>query len=240
MTDLTSLPKEELIKMLENQTPVESKNCIYKPIRGSQKECTSKAVTLHGFCKKHSRTVQARKLQKYVEERSEADVRPSESSVKEVKDVESNPGPEPEESIDDTIHKIQPQKIRKKRITANMWGRFEDPDTHICFDSKTHQAYGVQAKDGSVRALSEHHIAICEKNGWNYLSPYLDTDDSDSDFSHEEISSDEGSEEFETDDEVSDSDGDDVGSFDDSEEEVESEEDNDDSESSNSGDEYYY
>ena len=263
MADLT---REELLELLRKKEEEEAKQsphtfdepkqCIYKPIRGTQKECKSKATTPFGFCKKHSRTTQARKIKKEMEEAQKAEettpppdsteepatesvTSPPESSPESapespiVSTPESTPESPPEsteesevllvatEPVEKVVAEIETtltksskdsrrskiprpkssrrskplksskksSKVRRKYIRANIWGRYEDPDSHICFDPKTRVAYGVQAKNGEVVALSPHHIAICEKNGWEYNAPYDDesSDSDESDFSGEEV-----------------------------------------------------
>jgi len=59
----------------------------------------------------------------------------------------------------------------KKRITPNKWGKFEDPDTGIVFDPKTHQAYGVQDRiTGRILSLTQVHIRLCNRYGWKYMT----------------------------------------------------------------------
>ena len=59
--------------------------------------------------------------------------------------------------------------MRKRVITPNKWGRFEDLETGIIFDPRTKAAYGVQDHStGKVKALTPAHIKICEKYKWKY------------------------------------------------------------------------
>ena len=79
-----------------------------------------------------------------------------------------------------TISDIK-RNIKKKTITRNKWGRFEDPQTHIVFDPVSKKAYGYQDHEsGSVRSLSNVDKRICEKKGWAFVDiPVKDDDDSD-------------------------------------------------------------
>ena len=83
---------------------------------------------------------------------------------------------------------------RKKILRRNLWGRFEDNETHILFDPKTRCAYGVQDPTGAVHSLSGYHISVCKKNGWNYT---VCEESSSEESSSEESSSEEESEEEE-------------------------------------------
>ena len=71
---------------------------------------------------------------------------------------------------------IRKPTVRKMVIRPNYWGRFEDPNTHIVFDPISKCAYGVQDISGKLLALTSKHIAICERNGWNYNSLKSDSD----------------------------------------------------------------
>ena len=176
-----------------------SKMCLYVP--GKPKgapQCTSPSETPYGYCKKHCKTVQARKAQEDYEAEhflDEPDVGEKASIVKtlvseEVKPVATIPQPvvvdQLEKAMKTQIQPIpksvvtQPQQvkkehtatpfIRRKTIRPNYWGRYEDPDTHIVFDPKTKTAYGVQEKSGRVGSLFREHIAICNKNKWKYAA----------------------------------------------------------------------
>lgn len=74
--DLEKLSKEELVKMLAKQNlsaqkvdvkkespgmNITHKECIHQPLR-SQEKCKDTHLNEYGFCKKHSRTLQAKKL----------------------------------------------------------------------------------------------------------------------------------------------------------------------------------
>ena len=87
MTDLSSLSKEQLLQLLQQKEAAEQLQsqgipprsaaavaaaspkkesavggpCHYRPVRSNQGACTDPAMSEWGFCKKHSRTVQARK-----------------------------------------------------------------------------------------------------------------------------------------------------------------------------------
>lgn len=326
--DLNSLSKEQLIDLLE-KTKSEKVNsdemlksqgipsssdpiveiCQFRPIKGNQPPCTLESSTPYGFCKKHSRTVQARRAEKAWEETHKAQEQNQESLVSEpapvseptpesvtvqtqtVKTVPSRvPIPVPERqpfrentSVDklaeqlrnmekrilqnsqytekkskenssmhapvaSKIHnssayqstqkntpnkkmykssnastkkapdkeksKVQarPPQPKTKKIKPNIWGRYEDLDTHILFDPSTKQAIGVQNRNGTVSALGKKQITICKKLGWKYRVPkgynYDDSEDEeDQESSDEETESDEDNEESEpsmTEDDLSD------------------------------------
>lgn len=75
--------------------------------------------------------------------------------------------------------------VRKIHIKPNKWGRYEEPESHICFDSSTKTAYGVQDPSGKLLALSPKHIALCEKNKWKYTK-HVEEEDSESEESESE------------------------------------------------------
>lgn len=65
----------------------------------------------------------------------------------------------------------QNQWKKKKTVRKNHWGRYEDTDTGIVFDSRTKCAYGVQLVTGKTIPLTSKHINICKQNGWPYQIP---------------------------------------------------------------------
>ena len=260
---MAELTREELLILLHKKDNQESKTlkCIYKPVRGVHKECLEKVSTPYGFCKKHSRTVQARKARQELETPEtettsvvatqevvtpvaaapevvtpvETPVKapveaPVETSIEEVvgeieetllpsrevhraprkaapKPTRRKAAPKPvrrkaapktirrkaapksarRKAAPKPVRRKAPKKTRKKYITPNIWGRYEDTDTHICFDAETHSAYGVQSKNGELIALGPREIAICEKNRWKYET--VEEDSSESDFSEEDLNS---------------------------------------------------
>jgi hypothetical protein len=350
--DLNSLSKEQLIALLEKKSekvnndemlksqgiPPSSENtveiCQFRPIKGNQPPCNLESSTPYGFCKKHSRTVQARRAEKAWEETHKAQEQNQEPPEPEPV-PEPVPIPEPEQKPEQTqtaktvpsrvpmpvperqpfrentsvdklaeqlgnmekrilqkaqhaekkskeksskhapatsktrtssayqttqksapnkkMHKsshsstkkapvkekskvqARPPQPKTKKIKPNIWGRYEDLDTHILFDPTTKQAIGVQNRNGTVSALGKKHISICKKLGWKYRVPkgynYDDSDnEKEQESSDEETESDEDNEDSEpsiTDDELSDkyldSDSDEE-SKDDSDEESEEEE----------------
>ena len=216
MDDLT---KEELISLLKTKEEKESEEspspekCIYKPVRGNQTECTSNATTPYGFCKKHSRTVQARKAREKWEELNKPPEPPKEEELQ-----QETPPKEVSEKVEERLSRLEKQTkalskkkkqtrkgerkpvVRKKVITPNMWGRYEDPETHIVFDptAKKTFAYGVQAKNGDLLGLGPREISICKNNGWDYADPV--TGDSESEGDSEDSSESEGESERESSD----------------------------------------
>ena len=60
----------------------------------------------------------------------------------------------------------QPTDRVKKVAKKNVWGNWEDHETHILFDRKTSNAVGSQALNGDIVPLSEDQIAFCRENGW--------------------------------------------------------------------------
>lgn len=238
---MAELTREELLILLHKKDNQESKTlkCIYKPVRGVHKECLEKVSTPYGFCKKHSRTVQARKAHQEWETHEAKTapvvatqevvtpvetpvetpvatapevVTPVETSIEEVvgeieetllpsrevhkaprrkaapKTIRRKAAPKPvRRKAPKPVRRKAPKKTRKKYITPNIWGRYEDTDTHICFDAETHSAYGVQAKNGELIALGPREIAICEKNRWKYET--VEEDSSESDYSEEDLNS---------------------------------------------------
>lgn len=232
MTDIENLSKEELIALLKLQKSSEKKKplgynfegiCKYTAGKGKT-ECTEEASTPYGFCKKHVRTVQAKKAKdEYdtaqsklpvikesvvksetvtTEDVKEKTVKKSKiTTPKEVKDIPKGKK-EPKVTFNpkEVIHKKDipkkdiPKKVsskgknsqkavpkntskkipaaRSKTILPNFWGNYEDTETKIVFDPKTKEAIGVQEKGGSVSALKPEHVAICSRNGWNYILPY--------------------------------------------------------------------
>lgn len=71
------------------------------------------------------------------------------------------------------------KKHKTLKIGRNMYGRFEEPRTHLLFDPVTHQVYGVQAQTGNVLPLTPKHYDICRKKGWKFYE-YEESDDSES------------------------------------------------------------
>jgi hypothetical protein len=210
---MSELTKEELLALLrkkEEEEPSNSDNCIYKPIRGNQIRCHSKATTPYGFCTKHSNTVQARKIKAKWEAEQQEPPKPVEEPVIEEppKPVEEVPVEEPQTPVEEpdieeepeeeiVLKKPSPKPVRKQKpvrkpvkrvITKNEFGRYEDPVTHIVFDPRASgrpYAFGVQAKNGALMGLGPEHIKICKKNKWEYVDIPEDDEESDSDTSEE-------------------------------------------------------
>lgn len=166
---------------METSTVDNTSVCKYLPSRGDKTPCIEEANTPYGFCKKHSRTIQAKKAKEEYEakyEEPEADV-PRELTP-------PLPTTRPPPMLSST--KKDPQK-KKRIIKKNKWGRFMDPDTNIVFDPSTKEAYGVQMADGMLRSLGNEEIALCIKRGWNYyVTPEDSGDEDDSDDDSEEES----------------------------------------------------
>ena len=267
--DLSSLSKEELLTLLAakgvTQAPasaplqeeqssqeklVSQDRCKYKPLKGDAKQCPEPVTTSYGYCKKHSRTVQAKKAK---EEFDAANQKPQvEVKVDSVKEVEKE-NSKHEDEVDDErdlelekeLRKMEEKVMRdegkkkpvkrKKIISPNKWGRFEDTETHIVFDPVKRCAYGVQDhKTGNVNALSKSHIDICKRNLWSYTvsSEYEDDDETDEEESEEESESEENEDESEEQEDEQEAEEDEESS-----EAEEDEDDSDDEEADDSGEE---
>lgn len=200
--ELEKLSREELLQLLrqkEDLTPSapepEPQKCSYTPVRSNQKECTNVASTEWGFCKKHSGTVQSRRArEKYESEQVETSsidtpVEIEEEAVnspdltQELNDIETKVLESPPR-VQKRVKGVKRPATRKKVIRPNYWGRFEDTSSHILFDPNTKRAYGVQEQSGEVSSLTASHVAICERNGWDYIQP-SDTDSDESEYSDE-------------------------------------------------------
>jgi hypothetical protein len=78
MADFSKLSREELIQMLRinkedfKKDPIEENHiisqCKYKPIRSNQNPCLEPISNQWGYCKKHSKTVQARNAERLYQE----------------------------------------------------------------------------------------------------------------------------------------------------------------------------
>lgn len=211
MTDLSSLSREQLLNLLqkkeedktEDAVPKEESLCQFKPTRVNQKKCVEKAHTEWGFCKRHSRTVQAKKAKEEWErvQKTLEDTKKEEPKVVEEPQVLDKSPEKPvekdnEKPSDKSVEKPKTKKkIRKKIIKPNCYGRYEDKDSHIVFHPGTKSAYGVQMPNGDVGKLTPNHIAICKKHGW----PYTDIESSSEEESEEEYEEYSSSEEEESD-----------------------------------------
>lgn len=259
MDDIENLSKEELIALLKLQKSSTKKTppkgeaygiCKYTAGKGKT-ECTEEASTPYGFCKKHIRTVQAKKAKDEYDAAQIIDKSPiikspilddfkpksdnkeenpaKKSKVKEVETIPkgkkqplqgkvtfapiespqkstpkskkgkvSNKPPQKEKKVSKNNTSKKIPAARSKTILPNFWGNYEDTETKIVFDPKTKEAIGVQEKGGAVSALKPEHVAICTRNGWNYILPYSseegsdDSDDNDKD--NTELSSEESDE----------------------------------------------
>jgi hypothetical protein len=186
--DLSSLDTQQLKEILKKKEMAEGTICQFKPTRSGQASCSDSATIFYGdvgFCKKHSRTVQAVASKKQWEStlpKEEPEVKeatkevsapkevakehPVEEVKKEIKeeDIKKAPMKEPRETKEQT-----PKVVVTKRIKMNKWGRYEDPDTGILFNPTTRAAYGVQDRiTGKFLPLTRGHIEICKKNKWKY------------------------------------------------------------------------
>ena len=212
--------------------------CQFRPIKGNQPPCELESSTPYGFCKKHSRTVQAKRAKHAWDEshsKENQELRTAEPVstpvstpvpvpvhnpfVKEKPSIDKlaeqlvnmekrilNRTPPTEKNPDTKYNKVssnsmtqppqrsapakkmsksgkaklrappvkekrKPEPPRTKKIKPNIWGRYEDLDTHILFDPKTKQAFGVQNRNGTISALGKKHINICKRHGWHYKVP---------------------------------------------------------------------
>jgi len=120
MADLSSLSKEQLLQLLQQKEAAEQLQsqgippqsaaaataaspkkesavggpCHYRPVRSNQGACTDPAVSEWGFCKKHSRTVQARKAhEKWEAENTPPQASPVASPVQTPVQAVSQPPP---------------------------------------------------------------------------------------------------------------------------------------------------
>lgn len=120
MADLSSLSKEQLLQLLQQKEAAEQLQsqgippqsaaaataaspkkesafggpCHYRPVRSNQGACTDPAVSEWGFCKKHSRTVQARKAhEKWEAENAPPQASPVASPVQTPVQAVSQPPP---------------------------------------------------------------------------------------------------------------------------------------------------
>nr|QBK86515.1 MAG: hypothetical protein LCMAC102_03100 [Marseillevirus LCMAC102] len=217
MTDLSLCTKEQLIEMLKQKesgdctqnslTDVEDP-CHYKPIRAGQSQCTDNSANAWGYCKKHSRTVQAQKARDKWETQK---IESYPSIDAKLNEVENNILEKEEDKVVEDKKQKAPsaQKPRRQKvIKPNVWGRYEDTETHIVFNPSDSCAYGVQNPTGEVFGLSQKHIAICEKNGWGYKNSEL-SDSDEIETSEEEEDDEEEEESEEEDDEDDDESGED-------------------------------
>ena len=288
--DLNSFSREQLIALLEkknNNEMLKSQGispseeiveiCQFRPIKGNQPPCDLESSTLYGFCKKHSRTVQAKRakhawgethapleqnqeppvptpaptpaptpvptpasaptrvlvpvpnrhpfikekppidklaeqlgnMEKRILQRTQpVEKKPNKASLT---SIVQPPNPYPPKARTPPSQKVvsakrmpkssqakvkrvppvkekrkvqtktKPEPPKTKKIKPNIWGRYEDLDTHILFDPKTKQAFGVQNRNGTISALGKKHINICKRHGWNYKMPrgynYSESDD---------------------------------------------------------------
>jgi hypothetical protein len=165
--DFDSLSKEELIRLLKerslttNSAPgLERKTCKFIPKKGELTPCLDVSTTAYGFCSKHKNTVQSRQAELlYAKEQMEKKIAES-MQIQEQKLVENKVVPQNEE--------IE-EKPKKKIISQNKWGRFEDLETGIVFDPTTKTAFGVQnRKTGGLMRLDDEKVLICQEKGWRY------------------------------------------------------------------------
>lgn len=197
--DLSNFTVEQLQEALKKKSPVTEdlqKKCVFKSTRANQPACSDDAAMSYGpngYCKKHSRTVQALNAKKAWDESSAQAPEPEPEKVvvplkletaleEEVAPKEEKAAPvviPKPEKVEKVLKKVEEKIIKegalatptviKKKITPNKWGRFEEPDTRIVFDPKTKAAYGVQDHStGKVVALSKKDIDVCKKYQWKY------------------------------------------------------------------------
>lgn len=184
--------------------------CLYVPSRPANAAgCAEPSTTPYGFCKKHSRTVQAKtareqfeiaELAREIETDEPEAPAPAPAPAPEVEVPAPEPeAPAPEPRKSDV--KRNAKGVRSKTIHPNYWGRYEDTESRIVFNPTDKCAYGVQEPSGRVSALKASHIEICKKNGWTYNLPYgsddEDEDDDDDDEEDDEEDDDDDDEEEE-------------------------------------------
>lgn len=196
-----ALSVEELEALLQKKKgsknlPVEEvKKCSFKSTKSPYDQCEVVATTMYGdvgYCKDHTKSVQAKKSKKSWEENKSTPTPPPTR--------EPTPPPLVEESLpkEEAPVDLKRPLSAKKKVRKNQWGNFEDLDTNIVFSPDTKAAYGVQDhKTGKVVPLKDKHIEICKKYGWPYHE-FPESEDEDSD---DELDDDEedGSEEQEDD-----------------------------------------
>jgi hypothetical protein len=203
--DIENLSKEELIRLVKSQK-ANSQNsqkteiCKFKPLKQNLPPCTEPSVNLWGFCKKHSKTMQALHAEKEYEERKkiEEQKKRDEENAREIEKLKL----EEKKKVQPPPTPVKPPtKVTTKKIIIkpNKYGRYEEPESHILFNFETKCAYGVQGPNGKVTSLTPKHVAICEKNRWKYNK--IVKDDEEDEESDEIEDEDEESEELEEDEE---------------------------------------
>ena len=268
MTDYSNLSKEELLEMLrkqqnnvieENDDVESTLTCRYKSTaKKNPKTCDEPAITVYGFCKKHSKTIQAKKAREEWESLNTKSQQPPPPKVEEPPPPpEPEPAPEPEpepepepapppvhtptpKPVQKKVVKKQQPVVRKKTIRPNHWGRYEDPDTHILFNPVTKCAYGVQDPTGKILPLTHGHVLICKKNRWNYneiLTDDYESEDEESEEEDEDEDEEEDESEADEEDEESEADEDEEDEESEADEDEEDEEDEDEEDEESEDDE---
>lgn len=183
--DIENLSKEELVRLIKSQKPNPQKTeiCKFRPLKQNLPPCTEPSINPWGFCKKHSKTIQALNAEKEYEEhkkieeqkkKDEEYAREIEKLKLEQKKAQPPPAPIKQQVTNPPARQVTTKKII---IKPNKYGRYEEPESHILFNFETKCAYGVQGPNGKVTALTPKHIAICEKNKWKYNKIVEDSDD---------------------------------------------------------------
>jgi hypothetical protein len=177
--------------------------CSFVPLRSKQTACKDEPTVFYGekgYCKRHFRTVQALKVKEDFDKSSAVPVEPLVETPTPISSETSTPSGQPEwtrapSDLPKNEEDNTPLKplLKKKIIKPNKWGRYEDIDSHIIFEPKLKQAYGVQDhKTGKVMPLTDKHIQMCINNKWNYLKNSDDSESEEEDSqSEEEVSGEE-------------------------------------------------
>src|SRR5208282_1661164 len=150
--------EETLSSASKNKEDTNSRGCHFKSLRGNQPPCGNTNINEWGFCKKHTRTVQAKEAEAALLKAKELD---KQRQLQELEEELAN-------LTDDTGDDIASDD-EKLIIQPNRYGRFEHADTGIVFNPDTNIAIGIQGDDGKLWPLDEEAIRQCVENGWLYL-----------------------------------------------------------------------
>jgi hypothetical protein len=151
MADFSKLSREELIQMLRinkedfKKDPIEENHiisqCKYKPIRSNQNPCLEPISNQWGYCKKHSKTVQARNAERLYQE--EIDV------LQFAKKQE--------------LEEIEPVVIKQPLFEEKQSIIVESSDNSKKINEKTHIKKSSHTKIPSDVNLSKKHKNVKEK-----------------------------------------------------------------------------
>lgn len=162
--------------------------CIFRTSRGARVVCNSPSINEWGYCSKHETIASAKnahKLWKSLSDGLDSNVvvAPPVKELPKEKEPLQKPPPQKEEESSDTESEAnvseppspekspEPVKKRVAKITRNKWGNYEHNETHIVFDPKSRNAFGVQRKNGDVYSLGPDDVKVCINNGWDYVLP---------------------------------------------------------------------